>query len=264
MKKVFLLLTAVLTLSGAARAHEFFVMSDNKTFKTGDKVPLYVLSTHYFTVGEELEGLKYNRVWVRQGGRRTELALKENPDRLWYETEFVLQGDAPAIVEGNRVGGYTTRFTDGSSFEGTPAEAKRANPNKTVARATFLEKFSKTYINPSPKDSGFSSPLGYTLELIPLENPANYRVGSNARFRVLYKGQPLANAEVFAVYDYYDYKTLNAYVQKGNTNRNGEIAFRIGSPGIWIIRVRDSRNSAVPEVSVENNDSIVVFAVPVQ
>jgi hypothetical protein len=89
-----------------------------------------------------------------------------------------------------------------------------------VARATFLEKFSKTYINPSPRDSGFSSPLGYTLELIPLENPANYRVGSNARFRILYKGQPLANAEVFAVYNYYDYKTLNAYEQKGNTNRN--------------------------------------------
>jgi uncharacterized GH25 family protein len=263
MKKAFLLLAAVLTLGGLARGHEFFVMTDNKTFKTGDAVPLYVLSTHYFTVGEELEGLKYNRVWARQGGRRTELTLKENPDRLWYETEFTLQGDA-VIVEGNRVGGYTTRFTDGSSFEGTPAEAKRANPNKTVARATFLEKFSKTYINPSSRDSGFSTPLGYTLEVIPLENPANYRVGSNAKFRVLYKGQPLANAEVFAVYDYYDYKTLNAYEQKGNTDRNGEISFRISSPGIWIIRVRDSRNSTVPEVSVENNDSIVVFPVPRQ
>jgi uncharacterized GH25 family protein len=262
MKKMFLLLAAALTLGGAAGGHEFFVMTDNKTFKTGDTVPLYVLSTHYFTVGEELEGLKYNRVWVRQGGGRTELSLKENPDRLWYETEFRLQSDTPVIVEGNRVGGYTTRFTDGSSFEGTPAEAGRANPNKTVARATFLEKFSKTYINPRPGDSGFSVPLGYTLEVIPLDNPASLRPGSNARFRVLYKGQPLANAEVFAVYDYYDYKTLNAYEQKGNTDRNGEISFRISSPGVWIIRVRDSRNSTVPGVSVENNDSIVVFAVP--
>jgi uncharacterized GH25 family protein len=261
MKKVLLLLVSALILGGAAWGHEFFVMADNKAFKTGDTVPLYVLSTHYFTVGEELEGLKYNRVWARQGGRRTELSLKENPDRLWYETEFKLQSDTPLIVEGNRVGGYTTRFTDGSSFEGTPADARRANPGKTVARATFLEKFSKTYINPNPGDTGFSTPLGYTLEIVPVDNPANLRVGSNARFRVLYKGQPLSNAEVFAVYDYYDYKTLNAYEQKGNTDRNGEISFRIGNPGIWILRVRDSRNSAVQDVSVENNDSIVVFTV---
>jgi uncharacterized GH25 family protein len=200
-------------------------------------------------------------VWVRQGGGRTELTLKENPDRVWYETEFSLQGDAPVIIEGNRIGEYTTRFTDGSSFAGTPADARRANPNKTVARAAFLEKFSKTYINPNPRDTAFSTPLGYTLEIVPLDNPANLRAGSNARFRVLYKGRPLANAEVFAVYDYYDYKTMNAYEQKGNTNSGGEITFRISHPGIWIFRVRDSRNSAVPEVAVENNDSIVVFTV---
>ncbi|MDR2094951.1 MAG: DUF4198 domain-containing protein, partial [Treponema sp.] len=97
--------------------------------------------------------------------------------------------------------------------------------------------------------------------IIPLDNPANYKPGSTARFRVLYKGQPLSGAEVFAVYDYYDYKTMNAYEQKGNTGRNGEITFKISSPGIWILRVRDSRNSTVPDVTVENVDSIIVFPV---
>jgi uncharacterized GH25 family protein len=249
-------------LSGAVSAHEFFVITDNKTFKAGDTIPLYVLSTHYFTVGEELEDIKYNKVYVRQNNRRTALSLKVNPDRVWYETEFRMEGDAPVIIEGNRAGGYTTRFTDGSSFEGTPEEAKKANPGKTVGRATFLEKFSKTYLNLNARDTSFSVPLGFTLEIIPLDNPARLKKGSTAKFRVLYKGQPLAGAEVFAVYDYYDYRTMNAYEQKGNTDRNGEITFKISNPGIWIFRVRDSRNSRVPEVSVENNDSIVVFTVP--
>ncbi|MDR1031328.1 MAG: DUF4198 domain-containing protein [Treponema sp.] len=262
MKKVFLFLVAFFGLETAVWSHEFFVMTDNKTPKSGDKVPLYVLSTHYFTVGEELEGLKYNKVWTRQGGRRTELTLKENPDRVWYETEFTLQGDGLVIVEGNRIGEYTTRFTDGTSFAGTPADARKTNPNKTIARATFLEKFSKTYINPSPRDTAFSTPLGYTLEIIPLDNPGNLKKGSNARFRVLYKGQPLSGGEVFAVYDYYDYKTMNAYEQKGITDRNGEITFKISNPGIWILRIRDSRNSAVPDVGLENVDSIIVFTVP--
>jgi uncharacterized GH25 family protein len=263
MKKK-IILSAVLCgfLSGVVPAHEFFVMTDNKTFKTGDTVPLYVLSTHYFTVGEELEDIKYNKVYVRQNDRRTSLTLKTNADRVWYEAEFKLESDTPVIIEGNRAGAYTTRFTDGSSFEGTPEQAKRASPGKTVARATFLEKFSKTYLNPNSRDTGFSTPLGFTLEIIPLDNPATLKKDSSARFRVLYKGQPLAGAEVFAVYDYYDYKTMNAYEQKGNTNSNGEITFKISNPGIWIFRVRDSRNSSVPDVSVENNDSIIVFTVP--
>jgi uncharacterized GH25 family protein len=249
-------------ISGAVGAHEFFVITDNKPFKAGDTVPLYVLSTHYFTVGEELEDIKYNKVYVRQNNQRTELSLKTNADRVWYETDFRLAGDGLVIIEGNRAGGYTTRFTDGSSFEGTPEEAKRADPGKTVARATFLEKFSKTYLNPNAKDTSFSTPLGFTLEIVPIDNPAKLKKGSNAKFRVLYKGQPLAGAEVFAVYDYHDYKTMNAFTEKKNTDSKGEISFKISEPGIWIFRVRDSRNSSVPEVSVENNDSIVVFTVP--
>jgi uncharacterized GH25 family protein len=265
MKKIFCLFIIsifVSAFSGAAVfAHEFFVISDNKIFKTGDTVPLYVLSTHYFTVGEELEDIKYNKVFVRQNNRRTALSLKTNTDRVWYETDFKLESDAPLIIEGNRAGGYTTRFTDGSSYEGIPEDAKKTNPGKTVARATFLEKFSKTYLNPNAKDTSFSTPLGFTLEIIPLDNPAKLKKGSSAKFRVLYNGQPLAGAEVFAVYDYYDYKTMNAFEQKGNTDSKGEITFKISNAGIWIFRTRDSRNSKVPEVTVENNDSIVVFTV---
>jgi uncharacterized GH25 family protein len=265
MKKTLFFTFVVCVLSaGVLQAHEFFVITNSKVPKAGDTVPLYVLSTHYFTVGEELEDIKYNKVFVRQNGRRSNaLALSTNRDRVWYETEFRLDSDAPVIIEGDRAATYTCVFTDGTRAEGTPDEMRAAYPDKTITEARFLHKVSKTYLNPARNDTAFSAPLGYTLEIIPLDNPARLKKGSKARFRVLYNGRPLPNAAIWATYDYYNYKTMDAHEQSGTTDGSGEVTFRISNPGVWIIGLRDSRTSTFQGVKVtENNDSIVVFTVP--
>jgi uncharacterized GH25 family protein len=113
-----------------------------------------------------------------------------------------------------------------------------------------------------PKDASFSAPLGYDLEIVPLDNPARLKKGSRAKFRVLYKGQPLAGAQVWATYDYYDYKTLNAHEQELATDSKGEVTFKISNPGVWVIGLRDTRKSTLQGVPLtENNDSIVVLTV---
>jgi uncharacterized GH25 family protein len=265
MKKILFLTVVCALISSAVSAHEFFVIPDvAKDYKAGDTVQIDALSTHYFTVGEELEDPKWNKVYIRQNGSRVaDLPLKANTDRVWYETEFRLQSDDPVIVEGDRLGEYTSVFTDGSRAPGKPDEVKEANPDKTISEVRYLRKVSKTYLNPDPKDVTFSTPLGLDLEIIPLNNPANLKKGSKAQFRVLYKGQPLANAQVWATYDYYDYKTLNAHEQELTTDKNGEVTFKISNQGTWIIGLRDSRKSTLQGAPVtENNDSLLVFLVP--
>ena len=84
---------------------------------------------------------------------------------------------------------------------------------------------------------------------------------SRAKFRVLYKGQPLTNAEIAATYDYYNYKTANAYAQTGTTDAKGEVSFKIDHSGLWLVRVSDTRPSAHPGTDEDNNAAIVVFAV---
>lgn len=260
---LFLVLAICTSLCGAAYTHEFFVITEGIP-KPGDTVPLYLLSTHYFTVGEELEDIKYNKVYIRQNGvRGSALPLQTNAERVWYETQFRLQSDVPVIVEADRAAAYTCVFTDGSRAEGTPDAVKAGAKGKSIAEARYLHKVSKTYLNPKANDTGFSVPLGYDLEIIPLDNPALLKRGAKARFRVLYKGQALANASIWATYDYYDYKTMNAHEQTGTTDSKGEVAFTISNPGIWIIGLRDSRNSTFQGVkTIENNDSLVVFTVP--
>ena len=258
-----MLLFVLLAAAGTARGHEFFVIPDEAgDHRAGDTVVLDVLSTHYFTVGEEIESAEVCEVSVVKNGRRVggDLALTPNTDRRWLEARHRLTDNDPVIVVGNRKGGYYCVFTDGSIADGTRAEAAAAYPDRTVARAEYFAQFSKLYLNPAVGDAAFSTPLGQELEIVPLDNPARLRPGSftRAKFRVLYQGRPLADAEISATYDYYDYKTANAYAQTARTDAKGEAIFKIDHGGLWLVRVSDARDST-RGADVDALSAVLVF-----
>jgi uncharacterized GH25 family protein len=266
MKKVFFAFLTCGLLGGVLGAHEFFVIPNElKDYKAGDTVQINALSTHYFTVGEELEPAEVNEVYaVKNGVKGSALPLKQNPDRVWYETSYRLSDDVPTIIVGNRKGGFYCIFTDGSYADGRRAEVQEANPGRSIATARYFAKYSKYYLNPSSNDTSFSVPLGHDLEIIPLDNPGKIKSGffsTKAKFRVLYKGQPLPNAEISATYDYYNYKTANAYAQTSKTDAKGEVTFKIDNSGIWLVRVSDTRKSVYSDTDEDNNAAMVVFAV---
>ena len=264
MKKISVLMAALsLMAGGAALAHEFFVIPDEvKDYKAGDTVQINALSTHYFTVGEELEPVDVNEVYAVKGGvKGPALKLEKNADRVWYETKYRLDDNTPVIVVGNRKGGFYCLFTDGGYADGTRKEVQASNKGKTIAKARYFAKYSKYFLNPASNDTSFSTPLGHDLEIIPLDNPAGIKKGGKARFRVLFKGAPLANAEIAATYDYYNYKTANAFAQTAKTDAKGEVTFRIDNSGIWLVRISDTRKSAYPDTDEDNNAAIVAFTV---
>jgi uncharacterized GH25 family protein len=230
--------------------------------RAGDTVVLDVLSTHYFTAGEEIENPEACEVYSVKNGRRAgdDLALTPNTDRRWLEARLLLADNDPVIVAGNRKGGHYCVFTDGSIADGARAEAAAAYPDKAVARAEYFARFSKLYLNPAAGDTSFSAPLGQELEIVPLDNPARLRPGSftRAKFRVLYQGQPLADAEISATYDYYDYKTANAYAQTTRTDAKGEAIFKIDHGGLWLVRVSDARDST-RGADVDTLSAVLVF-----
>ena len=250
-------------LGSGVTAHEFFVIPNEvKDYKSGDTVQINALSTHYFTVGEELEAVEVNEVYaVKNGVKGAALKLEKNADRVWYEAKYKLADNTPVIIVGNRKGGFYCLFTDGSYADGTKKEVQAANKNKTIAKSRYFAKYSKFYLNPSASDTTFSAPLGHTLEIIPLINPALIKKGGSARFRVLFNGEPLGNAEIAATYDYYNYKTENAYAQVSKTDAKGEASFKIDNSGLWLIRISDTRRSSHPDTDEDNNAAIVVFMV---
>jgi uncharacterized GH25 family protein len=270
MKKLFFLLGIGIVFACVVSAHETTIIpgDTSKEYKSGDTVTFFGISSHFNLVGEELEGLDAVEMYVYKNGvKGPNLPLTENRDRLVYEGKYTLTDNTPVIAVFRSIGGYTTTFSDGTRVSLNKRAAAQANPGKSITRTGYFSKWGKYYLNPSKTDRSFSTPLGHDIEIIPLDNPADMTRNSTMRLRVLYRGKPLPNAEVKASYDYYDYRTMDAWASTGRkTDANGEISFRlehpdIGKPVVWIFRVRETHNVNTPETDQENPAATLLFTV---
>ncbi|MDR1615294.1 MAG: DUF4198 domain-containing protein [Campylobacteraceae bacterium] len=261
MKKSFLTL-AIFTMFGSTTlfAHEFFVAPrEVRDYKAGDEVKLDALSTHYFIKGEEIEEpASVNFVRVLQDGKTTTLSLKANKEKLLYETSYKLQSDSPAVVLGERVGGFYCITTDGY-VDGTKKEAEAKGIN--IVKSIYFSKLSKTYLNPKSNDESFKKPIGEIFEIVPLTNPADITVGKSGKFQVLYDGKPFANAEIFATYDTFGPEKENAYALKSKTDKDGIVTFKFDNKGLWLVRINYHKPSSKPDVDEDDINAIAVFSV---
>ncbi|MDR3346098.1 MAG: DUF4198 domain-containing protein [Campylobacteraceae bacterium] len=261
MRKSLVCLAALAILTaGNVLAHEFFVVPHElKEYKAGDIAQIDVLSTHYFMIGEEIEEpADVNQVYVLQGNKKTILKLKANKERLLYESLWKSESNSPALIVGERVGGFYCLTTDGY-FDGTKKEAKAAGV--TIVKSIYFSKLSKTYLNPSAKDTTFKEPLGQIFEIIPLTNPADISLGKSGKFQLLYDGKPYANAEIFATYDTFDPKRENAFAKSGKSDKNGIVSFTFDHKGLWLVRANYHRASSKEDVDEDDINAIVVFGV---
>lgn len=67
--------------------------------------------------------------------------------------------------------------------------------------------YGKTVVNVGHESAGtavIARPLGHTLEIVPLDNPANVQVGGRFKVKVLFNGEPLPNATLTATFDGFD------------------------------------------------------------
>jgi uncharacterized GH25 family protein len=269
MKKIFFLLSIGLAAAGFAAAHETFIIPDDssKEYRAGDTAVLAGVSSHYFAVGEEIEPPETVEMYVYKNGvRGPDIPLEANRDRLWYEGRYRLADDTPVVAVFRSIGGFYSILTDGGYAGGNRSQALAANPGKTVQVSRYFTKWGKLYLNPDRNDQTFSRPLGLDFEIVPLNNPAVMRRNSRISLRVLYKGRPWAGGEVKAAWDYYDYRTMDAWAHTGTTNADGEVTFRLdhadrGKPVLWIFQAGDTRPSSRPDVDEDNLKATLVFAV---
>lgn len=79
----------------------------------------------------------------------------------------------------------------------------------------------------TPGDSGkvLETPLGFTLELIPHRNP--YR-SQNLPLTLLFRGKPLANAQIVAIHKNKEIKL--------RTDARGRATVRLTHSGLWLIK----------------------------
>ncbi len=104
----------VLSLQGAACAHEFLIKPDVSPTKgqMEQVIPFGVLSCHVFMESEEMEPIENVDVVFIQGKKRTPIKLHKNTARLTLDGE-VKASSGTSIIAGHRQGIVWTNTSKG-------------------------------------------------------------------------------------------------------------------------------------------------------
>jgi uncharacterized GH25 family protein len=104
--------------------------------------------------------------------------------------------------------------------------------------------------------------LGHSLEIVPLHDPASLKSGQAFKVRVLFKGKPLRDAQVSAVYANAKLKG-HSYPVTTRTNVEGVAELKLDRAGLWyarLIYMEPAQND--PEVDWRSYFATLTFRIP--
>jgi uncharacterized GH25 family protein len=107
-----------------------------------------------------------------------------------------------------------------------------------------------------------STPLGHALEIVPAKHPAHLAPSENLQVLVLFRGKPLADAQVAAVYAGAELSG-HTYPLVARTDAEGHALLKISRPGWWYVRlIHMVPAEDDPEVDWRSFFATLTFEVP--
>ncbi len=198
-------------LSTAAFAHELVMKPQKMDVEKGGTLAVEIHSGHKFIVPEEVENAGRIKAGVFKDGKLEEAS-------------------GSMVILANKDGGvWCTTNEGGKSGTRKDLEAQGLK----VMKATKNDKFVKAIVNASKDDKNFAVETGQPLEIIPVTNPADAKVGEFFDVKILVDGKPYSGP-VWATYDgFAPYENTYAYASEA---AQGVAHIKITAPGLWGVR----------------------------
>jgi len=200
--------------------------------KYGAKTNLYFGFGHHFPVDdflsqEQIEEFYY--VCPRCGKHHN---LKPNPGGF-LETEVKFKEPGAYIVAAKLKPGFYTMFIEKGKIH--HKIGPKTNIKGKVILSLYYEQYAKCLINAGKKDLiNFDKPVGHKLEIVPLKNPSNLKLGEFLPIKVLFNGRPERFCKVYATYS--GFSTGDDFAYATSTDSKGIAKIRIIHWGVWLIK----------------------------
>ncbi|WP_137863709.1 MULTISPECIES: DUF4198 domain-containing protein [unclassified Sphingomonas] len=173
--------------------------------------------------------------FIRPDGTRGEVGKPTYlRDLTIFEADLSAEGTY-RLTTGQRLGRKGKMYQAGGKWiiageEGAPP----AGAHPVDVQSTTL---AEAYVTRGAASTAALRPIGTALEIQPLTHPAEIAAGSDAKFRLLFDGKPLADAEVtlFRAAGNYDGRKIAA---QARSDAQGNFTLRPGDAGIYLILVR--------------------------
>jgi len=242
----------ILSISGSGLAHEFILKPVQMNPSPDQTVPFSVVSAHVFMVSEEMEPVDQVSVRLHSEGKPGEIALSENPTLMTLDGIAEIPSEGTHILAGHRKGMIWTQTTQGWKQAGKKGLTG-------VISSGLYEKFCKTLITAGTSDDGYQTVLDQTLEIVPVENPAELRTGDETVFQILYDGKPIST-EVLATYDGFSSRP-GTYAYFTESDAEGMAHVQIDHPGTWMVRAEHKMDDPTEDYDTHVLRSVLVFDV---
>lgn len=121
-----------------------------------------------------------------------------------------------------------------------------------VILSLHFEQYAKSLINVGGADSSYLKPVGHTMEIIPLTNPADLKVGDYLPVQVLFKGRPARFCPLYGTYAGFSTGDDFAYVT--SADGQGKAKIRILHHGVWLLKAK-KKNPAPDELKNKCNET---------
>jgi uncharacterized GH25 family protein len=169
-----------------------------------------------------------------------------------------------------KAGAYVVTAKIKPGFFAMTPEGRKWGDKKAVSNSVKCTNFhieAKTAIVAGGADKNLGTPAGQALELIPLSNPGRLKAGDKLPVKVLFNGEPLADAKIKATYaGYGDDVAPHSHSEKGEkgakegkgakeekhypvetvTDANGQAELKLDKAGYWMVML--SHRSPYPDL----------------
>lgn len=232
----FSLLMLLTFSSSASIAHEYWIEADNYTPEQGDTV---ALSTHVgqFFIGDEvpnIDALYSDYSVITPTGKSPVLGSLATDPPAYIETE-----QAGSYIVGQRtlrslVDMTSEDFTQYLNKQGLEFIIPKIDRNRyeenpiTEAYSRCVKSIIQTKGNHSA--DSLSTAFGYTLEIMPLSNPAQTSINDAFSIQLLYESSPLKNTQVLAL----NKDNADAPIIF-RTNDQGIASLKLPYSGVWML-----------------------------
>jgi len=229
MKKrwIITLLLAIAAVTPApAMAHYPWITLTQYKLEPGDKIKAFIGSGHQFPVEDLLkaEEIAAVTIYTPDGKKINAPAINE------FQFEGPTQDQPGAyLVTAEKKPGFYTKLAKGFA-----RESKKGL--KDVQSCTHSMSFMKAIVNIGQGGGKVDRIVGHYLEMIPMKNPTDLKVGDTLPIRVLFQGNPVeGNPQVLATYA--GFPNSRAYAHASTAGKDGMTNLRILHPGLWLVYI---------------------------
>lgn len=230
MRRSHLILSLFIALcfgfSTTASTHTLWL---NATNYYGTRTRVYFGWGHRYPVDDFLlpdQLIEFNL--ITPGGKKS--PIQPGPGGF-LATELTLSERGTYVVAAALKPGFYTMYLEKGRIH------HKRGPKRGLTRVILsihFEQYAKALINAGDTSNSFLKPVGHTLEIIPLVNPAELRVGNYLPVQVLFKGKPARFCSVYATYA--GFSTGSDFAFATTTDGQGEARIRILHHGPWLIK----------------------------